>query len=94
MQNVHFDDLYRIRNAEFRERLEHNADDFNQQDIGLQRQRQRPENVLQAQILPGDTLQALALRYNCTVRFGQYFVQCFCHNFEILHIRICHNFEK
>lgn len=35
--------------------------------IPLQTQRIRRENVLEAQIQEGDTLQAIALRYNCTV---------------------------
>lgn len=54
------------------ELLEQNdgTDEFDQQSIQMQNQRQhrrRYENVLEAQIQPGDTLQAIALRYNCTV---------------------------
>lgn len=60
-----------MRNAEYRELLEQNdaIDDHDQRAIQLQRQRQRirQENTLEAQIQPGDTLQAIALRYNCTV---------------------------
>lgn len=63
--------LNRVRNAEYRELLEQNdaIDDHDQRAIQLQRQRQRirQENTLEAQIQPGDTLQAIALRYNCTV---------------------------
>lgn len=63
---------FRIRNNEYRELLEQNNDgsgsEYEQRNILLQRQRRmRHENVLEAQIQPGDTLQALALRYNCTV---------------------------
>ncbi|XP_055311042.1 lysM and putative peptidoglycan-binding domain-containing protein 4 [Sitodiplosis mosellana] len=60
----------RVRNAEYRELLEQNdADDYDQRNIQLQNQRRkiRQENVLEAQIQPGDTLQAIALRYNCTI---------------------------
>lgn len=62
-----------MRNAEYRELFEQTddiggVDDFDQRNIQLQRQRKlRQENVLEAQIQPGDTLQAIALRYNCTV---------------------------
>lgn len=59
-----------MRNAEYRELLEQNdTDDYDQRNIQLQNQRRRirQENVLEAQIQPGDTLQAIALRYNCTV---------------------------
>lgn len=59
-----------MRNAEYRELLEQNdADDYDQRNIQLQNQQRklRRENVLEAQIQPGDTLQAIALRYNCTV---------------------------
>ena len=59
-----------MRNAEYRELLEQNdTDDCEQRNIQLQNQRRRirQENVLEAQIQPGDTLQAIALRYNCTV---------------------------
>lgn len=59
-----------MRNAEYRELLEQNdTDDYEQRNIQLQNQRRRirQENVLEAQIQPGDTLQAIALRYNCTV---------------------------
>ncbi|XP_031629637.1 uncharacterized protein LOC116344912 [Contarinia nasturtii] len=60
----------RVRNAEYRELLEQNdADDYDQRNIQLQNQQRklRRENVLEAQIQPGDTLQAIALRYNCTI---------------------------
>lgn len=59
----------RIRNAEYREFLDQNIDDdYDYRDIQMHRQRKpRHENVLEAQIQPGDTLQAIALRYNCTV---------------------------
>lgn len=66
----------RIRNAEYRQLLEqtnddeNNADAYEHRQIQMQNQRQRAirrENVLEAQIQPGDTLQAIALRYNCTV---------------------------
>lgn len=41
-----------------------------------QRQRrQRQENTLEAQIQPGDTLQAIALRYNCTVSVVLFLLQ-------------------
>lgn len=59
-----------MRNAEYRELLDQNdTDDYEQRNIQLQNQRRRvrQENVLEAQIQPGDTLQAIALRYNCTV---------------------------
>lgn len=59
-----------MRNAEYRELLDQNdADDHDHRNIQLQNQRRkvRQENVLEAQIQPGDTLQAIALRYNCTV---------------------------
>lgn len=62
--------LCRVRNAEYRELLDQNdaSDDYDQKSIQLQRQRRlRQENTLEAQIQPGDTLQAIALRYNCTV---------------------------
>lgn len=63
----------RLRNAEYRELLEQNDatdDSDHHRNIQLQNQRQRrirQENVLEAQIQSGDTLQAIALRYNCTV---------------------------
>lgn len=73
-----------MRNAEYRELLDQSdaTDDINDnRNIQLQRQRRiRQENVLEAQIQPNDTLQAIALRYNCTVRmkkklFGGFYVQ-------------------
>lgn len=68
---------FRVRNAEYRELLEQNdADDNDQRNIQLQNQRHRirQENVLEAQIQPGDTLQAIALRYNCTVSSIIFFI--------------------
>lgn len=61
--------ILRIRNAEYRELLDHTNDDYyDGKYVPMQRQRRiRQENVLEAQIQPGDTLQAIALRYNCTV---------------------------
>lgn len=62
--------VYRVRNAEYRELLDNNdaIDTDDQRQIQMQRQRRiRQENTLEAQIQPGDTLQAIALRYNCTV---------------------------
>lgn len=64
-----------VRNAEYRELLEQNDgihdENDDQRNIQMQIQqrqrRQRQENTLEAQIQPGDTLQAIALRYNCTV---------------------------
>lgn len=65
----------RARNAEYRELLEQNDgihdENDDQRNIQMQIQqrqrRQRQENTLEAQIQPGDTLQAIALRYNCTI---------------------------
>lgn len=63
--------LCRVRNAKYRELLDQSdaTDDYDHhKNIQLQRQRRiRQENVLEAQIQPNDTLQAIALRYNCTV---------------------------
>lgn len=63
--------LCRVRNAEYRELLDQSdaTDDYDHhKNIQLQRQRRiRQENMLEAQIQPNDTLQAIALRYNCTV---------------------------
>lgn len=70
----------RLRNAEYRELLEQNDatdDSDHHRNIQLQNQRQRrirQENVLEAQIQSGDTLQAIALRYNCTVSRIRFFV--------------------
>lgn len=67
---------FRIRNAEYRQLLDQTNDDdnnidaFDQRNIQMHGHRQRMirrENVLEAQIQIGDTLQAIALRYNCTV---------------------------
>lgn len=66
---------FSARTAEYRELLEQNDgtldDNDDQRSIQMQNQqrqrRQRQENTLEAQIQPGDTLQAIALRYNCTV---------------------------
>lgn len=72
---MHSFTIYSVRNAEYRELLEqndgiHDGND-DQRDIQMQIQqrqrRQRQDNTLEAQIQPGDTLQAIALRYNCTV---------------------------
>lgn len=72
-----------VRNAEYRELLEQNdgTHDGNddQRNIQMQiqqRQRRRQENTLEAQIQSGDTLQAIALRYNCTVSicFSVFFI--------------------
>lgn len=68
--NIVFFFWIRVRNAEYRELLEQNdaIDDYDQKTIQMQRQRRiRQENTLEAQIQSGDTLQAIALRYNCTV---------------------------
>lgn len=70
--------IYSVRNAEYRELLEQNDgihdENDDQRNIQMQIQqrqrRQRQENTLEAQIQPGDTLQAIALRYNCTVSFN------------------------
>lgn len=64
--------IRRVRNAEYSELVEQNDvdDDLDHRSIQMQNQRnhrRRFENVLEAQIQPGDTLQAISLRYNCTV---------------------------
>lgn len=67
-----------VRNAEYRELLEQNDGTHDENDdqrniqmqIQQRQRRQRQENTLEAQIQSGDTLQAIALRYNCTVSIG------------------------
>lgn len=56
--------IYRIRE---RQPFEFDDDDNDVRNIAMQSQRIRRDNVLEAQIQEGDTLQAVALRYNCTV---------------------------
>lgn len=42
-------------------------DNSNDIDLSLQRPRIRSDNTIEAQIQEGDTLQAIALRFGCTV---------------------------
>lgn len=64
--------FYRIKNQnsdiEYKEISNSFSDDTNR-GFPMQNHRPRREHVLEAQIQDGDTLQAIALRFNCTVGF-------------------------
>lgn len=57
---------HRIKNANSSNYKEFNSYFDNEEDIPLEKHFQK-ENTIEAEIQDGDTLQKIALRFNCTV---------------------------
>lgn len=59
--------IFRVKNASHRVYVDQ---EFDSLDPGIALEEAKPsalERWMEAQVLPGDTLQAIALRFNCTV---------------------------